>query len=215
MQTESSWWRGQHIDTAAMEDYAKRGVITVADYFEDVVDSLRGPVSPHCLECVATGKVWSYRDVESLANRIARWWCIGCREPRLMSGDVVALMMENRPEFIAIWLAFSKIGVIVALINTQLRGGLLQDAVELAQNPWSLHVLWLLVLRSSRGDCVGLRMNSQTMSRHFHLTAIRNIGGKGHCTAKAMTQFSIFSLPGLLGGQRLLYLATLGLLQPA
>ncbi len=36
--------------------------------------------------------------------------------------DVVALMMDNRPEFIITWLAMAKIGVLTALINTNLRG---------------------------------------------------------------------------------------------
>ena len=40
----------------------------------------------------------------------------------LKAGDVVALMMSNRPEFIVSWLAFAKIGVITAFLNFNLRG---------------------------------------------------------------------------------------------
>lgn len=35
-------------------------------------------------------------------------------------GDSVALMLENRPEYVGIWLGLSKIGVTTALINTNL-----------------------------------------------------------------------------------------------
>ena len=39
----------------------------------------------------------------------------------LKKGDCVALFMENKPEYIGIWLGLSKLGVITALINTNLR----------------------------------------------------------------------------------------------
>lgn len=32
-------------------------------------------------------------------------------------GDVVGLLMENRPEFVGIWLGMSKVGIVTALIN--------------------------------------------------------------------------------------------------
>lgn len=38
-----------------------------------------------------------------------------------VKGDAVALMMPNRPEFAAIWLGLGKLGVVTALINTNLR----------------------------------------------------------------------------------------------
>ena len=38
----------------------------------------------------------------------------------LKKGDVVALLMDNKPEYIGIWFGLSKIGVITACINTNL-----------------------------------------------------------------------------------------------
>lgn len=38
-----------------------------------------------------------------------------------VKGDAVALMMPNRPEYAAIWLGLGKLGVVTALINTNLR----------------------------------------------------------------------------------------------
>jgi fatty-acyl-CoA synthase len=51
----------------------------------------------------------------------------------LGKGDRVALMMSNRPEFVAIWLGLSKVGVVTALINTNLTGHSLAHCLELAQ----------------------------------------------------------------------------------
>jgi fatty-acyl-CoA synthase len=59
---------------------------------------------------------WSELDV--FANRIAHW-ALG---EGLSRGDVVALLMENRPEFVGIWLGLSRIGVVSALMNTNLTG---------------------------------------------------------------------------------------------
>jgi hypothetical protein len=40
----------------------------------------------------------------------------------LRAGDVVALMMTNRPEFIVAWFAMAKLGVVTAFLNHNLRG---------------------------------------------------------------------------------------------
>ncbi len=52
----------------------------------------------------------------------------------LKKGDVVALFMENKPEYIGIWYGLSKLGVITALINTNLRSKALKHSIEVA-NP--------------------------------------------------------------------------------
>jgi fatty-acyl-CoA synthase len=59
---------------------------------------------------------WGELDV--FANRVANW----AIEEGLTRGDVVALSMENRPEFVGIWLGLSRIGVVSALLNTNLTG---------------------------------------------------------------------------------------------
>lgn len=47
-------------------------------------------------------------------------------------GDVVALLSGNRPEYVAIWLGLSRIGVITALINTNLRRQTLLHSVNIS-----------------------------------------------------------------------------------
>jgi fatty-acyl-CoA synthase len=57
--------------------------------------------------------------------RAGRW----CRSsPR---GEIVCLMMPNRPEYLAIWLGLTSVGVVVSLINTNLRGASLAHCIDL------------------------------------------------------------------------------------
>jgi fatty-acyl-CoA synthase len=47
-------------------------------------------------------------------------------------GEAVGLLMPNRPEYVAIWLGITRVGGIVALINTNLRGSALEHAIASA-----------------------------------------------------------------------------------
>ncbi len=70
----------------------------------------------------------SYRALARRANRYARWaLAVGLRK-----GDTVGLLMPNRPEYMAVWLGLSSAGVVVALLNTNLRGASLAYSVEAA-----------------------------------------------------------------------------------
>ena len=67
---------------------------------------------------VSAGSTLTYRGLAAACNRYARWGL----ERGLGSGDVVGLLMTNCPEYMAIWLGLSGIGVTVALLNTNLTG---------------------------------------------------------------------------------------------
>jgi fatty-acyl-CoA synthase len=75
---------------------------------------------------VSRERTLTYRALAQACNAYARW---GLKE-RLQSGDVVCLLMENCPEYLAIWLGLSHIGVTVALINTNLAGELLAHSIN-------------------------------------------------------------------------------------
>ena len=62
-------------------------------------------------------KRYTYAQYDAHANRYARW----AQSIGLKRGDAVALLMENRPEYLFAWTGLLKIGVTVALINTNLR----------------------------------------------------------------------------------------------
>jgi len=70
----------------------------------------------------------SWAALDAFANRVAHW----ASGEGLRRGDVVALLMENRPEYIAIWLGLSRIGVITALLNTHLTGDRLAHCMRAA-----------------------------------------------------------------------------------
>jgi solute carrier family 27 (fatty acid transporter), member 1/4 len=47
-------------------------------------------------------------------------------------GDKVALLMENRPEFVATWLGLSKLGIVTPLINHNLKKQSLLHSITIA-----------------------------------------------------------------------------------
>ncbi|MBV9859959.1 MAG: long-chain-acyl-CoA synthetase [Alphaproteobacteria bacterium] len=69
----------------------------------------------------------SYSALAARANRYARW---GLQQD-LARGEVVCLLMPNRPEYLAIWLGITRIGGVVALLNTNLRGPALAHSVRI------------------------------------------------------------------------------------
>jgi fatty-acyl-CoA synthase len=68
----------------------------------------------------------TYGALAERANAFARW----ALDQGLAKGDVVGLMMPNQPEYLAIWLGLTRVGIVVALINTQLRGPALAHCVD-------------------------------------------------------------------------------------
>ena len=68
----------------------------------------------------------SYAEFNSRANAVARFVR---NRLGLARGDVAALMMENRPEFITTWAGMAKAGVTTALINSNLDGHALEHAL--------------------------------------------------------------------------------------
>lgn len=66
--------------------------------------------------------------MNEFSNRIANHF----QSNGFKAGDIVGLYMENRPEFVCIWLGLSKIGVIVPLINTNLRLNSLLHSITVA-----------------------------------------------------------------------------------
>ncbi len=54
--------------------------------------------------------------------------------PMYRKGDTVALFMENRIEYIPLWLGLAKVGVVPALINYNLRGDALLHCIQIASS---------------------------------------------------------------------------------
>ncbi len=69
---------------------------------------------------------YSYRALDARANAYARW----AAARGLRKGDTVALMMPNRPEYVAIWFGLVRAGLGVALVNTNLTGASLAHSLD-------------------------------------------------------------------------------------
>ncbi|HEX2592440.1 MAG TPA: long-chain-acyl-CoA synthetase [Rhizomicrobium sp.] len=83
---------------------------------------------PNNIALIYQDRTVTYRALDEGANRYAHW----ALAQGVMRGDAVALLVENRPEFVMAWLGILKIGGIAALINTNLRGAPLAHSIGIA-----------------------------------------------------------------------------------
>lgn len=71
----------------------------------------------------------SYLELSRRANKVAQWaWRIGLRR-----GDVVAVLMHSRPQFVATWLGLSHLGVVASFLNPALKAASLQHGLSTSQ----------------------------------------------------------------------------------
>ncbi len=76
----------------------------------------------------------SYRELDRKANQVANHFLeIGARQ-----GDVVAVFMENCPEYLALIAGLNKIGLVASLINTHLRQLPLSHAFTICEPRWAV-----------------------------------------------------------------------------
>jgi fatty-acyl-CoA synthase len=73
------------------------------------------------------GVALSYRALAQRANRYARW----ALAQGLRPGDVVCLLLENSPDYLAAWLGLGRAGVSAALLNTHLSGEPLLHSIRI------------------------------------------------------------------------------------
>uniref|UniRef100_G1MXM9 Ubiquitin-related modifier 1 n=2 Tax=Neognathae TaxID=8825 RepID=G1MXM9_MELGA len=64
-----------------------------------------------------TGESWTFRQLDEYSNQVANFF----HGQGFRSGDVVALFMESRNQYVGLWLGLAKIGVETALVNSNLR----------------------------------------------------------------------------------------------
>ena len=78
---------------------------------------------------MSDGESLTYRALAGRINRYARW----ALAAGIKRGDTVALIMPTRPDYVAAWLGISRIGGVVALINTKLVGLSLAHCINVAK----------------------------------------------------------------------------------
>src|SRR5262249_4266637 len=69
----------------------------------------------------------SYRTLAARANRYARW----ALAQGLAKGETVGLLMPNRPDYMAAWLGITRVGGVVALLNTNLTDRALAHCIDI------------------------------------------------------------------------------------
>jgi len=85
---------------------------TTADILEKWADK-----SPDNIALYFEDRQITYRQFNETANRYARW----ALDQGVRRGETVALMMDNRPEYLMAWFGMAKAGTVTALINTHLQ----------------------------------------------------------------------------------------------
>jgi fatty-acyl-CoA synthase len=69
----------------------------------------------------------SYRGLVERANQYSRW----ALAQGVAKGECVGLFMQNRPEFMAVWLGITQAGGVVSLLNTNLTGASLAHCINI------------------------------------------------------------------------------------
>jgi fatty-acyl-CoA synthase len=95
---------------------------------------------------------FSYRELAARCNRYARW----ALTQNFGKGDTVCLMMPGRPEFVAAWIGITRVGGVVALINTHLTGTALAYCINVVSPKHIIVAAELFEsLQSARGQIAG------------------------------------------------------------
>lgn len=64
-----------------------------------------------------SGACWTFAQLDAYSNAVANLF----RQLGFVPGDVVAIFLEGRPEFVGLWLGLAKAGMEAALLNINLR----------------------------------------------------------------------------------------------
>ncbi|GLR87363.1 long-chain-acyl-CoA synthetase [Bradyrhizobium iriomotense] len=96
--------------------------------FADVVEDWARR-QPDRAALVTDDETISYDQLARRINRYARW----ARSVGLAKGDTVGMIMPNGVDYVAAWLGISRIGGVVALINTKLVGQSLAHCIDVAR----------------------------------------------------------------------------------
>lgn len=99
--------------------------MTVVKVFEEVAAS-----RPSKVALIMDDQRLTFADVKQLSDRIGSYF----HSKGFRKGDTVALMMETRTEYPCIWLGLAKLGVVTALINTNLRRETLRHSIAAANS---------------------------------------------------------------------------------
>ncbi|WP_375157403.1 long-chain-acyl-CoA synthetase [Bradyrhizobium sp. RDT46] len=96
--------------------------------FADVIDDW-AQRQPDRVALLTDDASLDYAGLSKRINRYARW----TRSVGVAKGDLVALIMPNGIDYVAAWLGISRVGGVVALLNTKLVGPSLAHCIDVAK----------------------------------------------------------------------------------
>ena len=103
----------------------KNKSLTVHDMIEESVDKFSNNIAIEFED-----KSYTYSDLDKESNQVANW----AINKGYKTGDVVALLMENKPEFIFIWLGLSKLGITIACLNNNIKSKSLAHCIQTSKS---------------------------------------------------------------------------------
>jgi fatty-acyl-CoA synthase len=103
---------------------ARKTTLVLPDVIEDLAAKYGNRTALY-----SDGETLTYARLNAHANRYARW----AMANGVKKGDVVCLLMPNRPEYPAVWLGVARAGGVTALLNTHLAGAALANCIEIVK----------------------------------------------------------------------------------
>ncbi|MDJ0979220.1 MAG: long-chain-acyl-CoA synthetase [Erythrobacter sp.] len=123
-QREFTYAKGVYGVLSKVKELQPESRVTLTDEIEAAVDAHADRVA-----FLFEGETLTYREFDARANAVAHW----ALSQGLKPGDTVALVLENSPDYPAVWYGLSKVGVVAALINTNLEGDGLAHCVSIVE----------------------------------------------------------------------------------
>nr|XP_014089574.1 long-chain fatty acid transport protein 4-like [Bactrocera oleae] len=102
----------------------ERKNLNIGDVFEK-----KALKHPDKLAIISETQRWTFRQLYDFSKHVA----IVFQRHGYRKGDVIGLLLENRAEYVGIWLGLSRLGVVTALINTNLQGPSLRHSINVAK----------------------------------------------------------------------------------
>ena len=99
--------------------------LTVADLIEEQVDK-----NPDLIALQYDNQQFTYSELDQESNKVANW----AIDKGYKHGDVISLLMENKPEFLFTWIGLSKLGVTIACLNSNIKGNSLAHCIGTSQS---------------------------------------------------------------------------------
>ena len=117
-----------YISSIARTFYRMRHVKPESERIITTIVAEQAAKTPNAVAVICPHRTYTYRELNEGANRHAHW----AKAQGVRKGDVVALLMENRAEYLMAWMGVVKLGGIMALINTNLRGTPLAHSINIS-----------------------------------------------------------------------------------